>query len=43
MADRRMIGDILSERRRNLGLSLDRVVNDTKLQRRMVEAFEVAD
>lgn len=43
MADRRMIGDILSERRRNLGLSLDRVVNDTKLQRRMVEAFEDSD
>ncbi len=43
MADHRMIGDILSERRRSLGLSLDRVVADTKLQRRMVEAFEDSD
>ena len=43
MPERRLIGDILSERRRNLGLSLDRVVNDTKLQRRMVEAFEDSD
>lgn len=43
MADQRMIGDILSERRSSLGLSIDRVVNDTKLQRRMVEAFELSD
>lgn len=43
MADQRMIGDILSERRHSLGLSIDRVVSDTKLQRRMVEAFETSD
>ena len=43
MADQRLIGDILSERRRSLGLSIDRVVSDTKLQRRMVEAFELSD
>ncbi len=43
MADQRMIGDILSERRRSLGLSIDRVVADTKLQRRMVDAFEDSD
>ena len=43
MADQRMIGDVLSERRRSLGLSIDRVVEDTKLQRRMVEAFEDSD
>ena len=43
MADQRMVGDILSERRRSLGLSIDRVVADTKLQRRMVDAFEDSD
>ncbi len=43
MAERRMIGDILFERRRSLSLSIDRVVNDTKLQRRMIEAFEDSD
>lgn len=43
MTDQRMIGDILSERRHSLGLSIDRVVGDTKLQRRMVEAFESSD
>lgn len=40
MADQRMIGDILSERRHDLGLSIERVAADTKLQRRMIEAFE---
>lgn len=43
MAEQRMVGDILSERRRSLGLSIDRVVADTKLQRRMVDAFEDSD
>lgn len=43
MADPRLIGDILCDRRRSLGLSIDRVVEDTKLQRRMVEAFEDSD
>ena len=43
MTDRRLIGDILSERRRDLGLSIERVVNDTRLQRRMIEAFEDSD
>ena len=43
MTDQRMIGDVLSERRHSLGLSIDRVVADTKLQRRMVEAFEASD
>jgi len=43
MTDQRMIGEILSERRRSLGLSIDRVIADTKLQRRMVEAFEMSD
>ncbi len=43
MTDRRLIGDILSERRRDLGLSIERVVNDTRLQRRMIEAYEDSD
>lgn len=43
MAAPRLIGDILCDRRRSLGLSVDRVVEDTKLQRRMIEAFEDSD
>lgn len=43
MASSPMFGDVLSDRRRSLGLSIDRVVADTKLQRRMVEAFEDSD
>ena len=39
----RMIGDILSARRRQLGLSVDRVADDTKLQPRMIDAFERSD
>lgn len=43
MADQQKIGDILSQRRRQLGLSIDRVVDGTKLQRRIIEAFENSD
>lgn len=43
MSDQRMIGDILSERRAQLRLSIDRVASDTKLQPRMIEAFERSD
>lgn len=43
MADEQMIGEILSQRRRQLGLSVDRVVDGTKLQRRIIEAFENSD
>ena len=43
MADQRMIGEILSERRSQLGLSVKRVADDTKLQPRMIEAFERSD
>ena len=43
MSDQRMIGDILFERRKRLGLSLERVCADTKLQRRTLEAFERSD
>jgi hypothetical protein len=43
MADQRMIGDILYERRRSLNLSIDRVVEGTRLQRRVIEAFEASD
>ncbi len=38
-----LIGEILSERRKQLGLSVERVVNATKLQRRVIEAFEKSD
>lgn len=43
MADQRMIGEILSERRAQLRLTVDRVAADTKLQPRMIEAFERSD
>lgn len=43
MSSSPLFGDVLSERRHSLGLSVDRVVADTKLQRRMVEAFEGSD
>ncbi len=43
MPDRQLIGDILSARRKDLGLSIDRVVAGTKLQRRIIEAFESSD
>ena len=43
MADQRMIGEILSERRAQLRLSIDRVASDTKLQPRVIQAFESSD
>ena len=43
MSEKRMIGDILLERRKRLGLSVERVASDTKLQRRTIEAFERSD
>lgn len=43
MAEQRMIGDILAGQRRNLGLTVERVASDTKLQRRTVEIIEDSD
>ena len=43
MADQRMIGEILSERRAQLRLSVERVASDTKLQPRVIAAFENSD
>ncbi len=43
MAGQRRLGDVLSDRRRSLGVSLERVTYDTKLQRRTIEAFERTD
>ena len=36
----RTLGEVLSERRKSLNLSIDRVASDTKLRRQMIEAFE---
>ncbi len=43
MAGQRRLGDVLSDRRRSLGVSLERVTYDTKLQRKTIEAFERSD
>ena len=43
MADGRLVGDILADRRSQLNISLDRAASETKLRRSVIEAFENND